>query len=393
MKICHVVTNDMLNDPRVDKIATALSSKYEVVVLGLGGHRSTDFSDKNYSVVIAKRNNYRVSEAGKQKIRKSLVGKKSIIRQLVRDFVNYSLRKNNSRVMYKELRNIDADIYVANDLDTLPFVAKVAKAKNAKLIYDSHEYYTDSGVVTTTPFKTLFKLEELRYIKKADAVMTVNTTIAELLQKEYKLQKTPYTIYNIPNYKTNAKYPHTNNNIIKVVFSGILSPGRGLDEYILSAKHLPENITLNLQGYGPREEELKTIVRENNLENKVFFIEAVPMNEITASLNRYDIGIVPYQPIHTCNKLCSPNKLFEYIHANLAVVGSDLPELRRFITLYELGDIFDPYNPEDMARAIIATAKSLDQFKANSKKASGVLTWKHEEKKLFEVYDYVEKQI
>ena len=38
--------------------------------------------------------------------------------------------------------------------------------------------------------------------------------------------------------------------------------------------------------------------------------------------------------------------------AGLAVAGSDIPEISRFVQEHEMGALFDPYSPTDIARAL-----------------------------------------
>jgi glycosyltransferase involved in cell wall biosynthesis len=56
-----------------------------------------------------------------------------------------------------------------------------------------------------------------------------------------------------------------------------------------------------------------------------------------------DIGInFPAACLNT--RYCLPNKLFEYMMAGLAVIASDLPEMRNVVGR-ELGVVFDPVTP------------------------------------------------
>ena len=47
-----------------------------------------------------------------------------------------------------------------------------------------------------------------------------------------------------------------------------------------------------------------------------------------------------------------PNKLFEYLHAGLPMVVSDVPEMAGFVARHRLGEIAPPHDPEAWARAI-----------------------------------------
>lgn len=388
MKICHVVTNEIVNDPRVDRIATALSKKFEVTVLGLEGYRPT-LEEKPYKIILSRRPSYGVTESTKKDIQKALVGKKSCIKIMISDIISFGAKANCWGIMEKELKRIDADIYVANDLDTLPFVEKIAKKKKALLIYDAHEFYADSGVVNTYTFKKIFSLIEKYKIKHASAVITVNQSIAEKLQEEYSLKEKPFVLYNIPNHQPIQRQPITKKNTkTRVVYCGRYDKERGLPELVLAMEHLPNKFVLYLQGSGKLEPELRELVDSHKLNQKVIFVDPVPMRDIVDSLRLYDIGVIPYQPTNINNYLCTPNKIFEYMQAGLAIVCSDLPELKRIIYENPLnGEVFDPYDSEDIAKMIVWAATELNALQKNSTEKSKKYTWAREEEKLFRIYE------
>jgi len=63
---------------------------------------------------------------------------------------------------------------------------------------------------------------------------------------------------------------------------------------------------------------------------------------------------VPYRPTTLNNRLCLPNKIFEYLQAGLALAVSALPEMERVVKEIGAGEVFNPEQPRDIARAINA---------------------------------------
>jgi len=92
----------------------------------------------------------------------------------------------------------------------------------------------------------------------------------------------------------------------------------------------------------------------------------------------------------TCenHRLALPNKLFEYLAADLPVVVSDLPEMRRLVTERGVGWVTDPGDPADIAR-VLDEALGSRKDKALHRRvrdAAAELNWPHERNRLTELY-------
>src|SRR4051812_9101141 len=93
----------------------------------------------------------------------------------------------------------NADILWANDLDTLLPDFLVARLKNIKLIYDSHELFTMS-VYKATSRKVWQSLESFLF-PRLENVITVNDSIKKVYEQKYNVPIT--VIRNVP-YKNVA---------------------------------------------------------------------------------------------------------------------------------------------------------------------------------------------
>jgi glycosyltransferase involved in cell wall biosynthesis len=148
---------------------------------------------------------------------------------------------------------------------------------------------------------------------------------------------------------------------------------------------------LYLRGFGPHENYLRALATNNDLTEKVIFLEPVDMTKMVDSLEGFDIGIVPYKPVSLNNKLASPNKIFEYMMAGLPIAASDSPELKKIVTKNKVGVLFDPSNPKDIANKInklIENDKLLEEMKENALRcAKSEYNWEVQSRKLISVYD------
>jgi hypothetical protein len=100
----------------------------------------------------------------------------------------------------------------------------------------------------------------------------------------------------------------------------------------------------------------------------------LPMAEIAASINKYDIGLFLLPDVDFSYRMALPNKLFEFIQARLAVAIWPSPEMSRIVNKYECGVVADDFTLEAMAEKLNRiTREQIMRFKENSHKAARFL--------------------
>lgn len=291
-----------------------------------------------------------------------------------------------------------ADIYHSNDLNTLVpgFLAK--KFYGGKLVYDSHELYLERNTFKKQSriSKVVLKFIESTLIKRTDANITVNDSVAGELSKRYGVKK-PYVVRNAPKFNNVKKSNLLRNNIERItsknkiiLYSGVITFNRGLEE-LISSLHYIDNVSLVLMGYGHEDyiSQLKKHINREHLSSRVFFFGPVAPELVTKYAASADIGAAPIKNSCLSYYYCSPNKVFEYIGAGLPVVGSDFPEIRKIINSYKLGKTFKPDDPKDIAKAITEVLSDVREYKTmvqNSLMAAKQFNWENEEKKFMKIY-------
>jgi glycosyltransferase involved in cell wall biosynthesis len=323
--------------------------------------------------------------------------KKSV--EIIGTSVFYSSATVNAAIKEK------AQIYHAHDLNTLQMAYTAARRVGARLIYDSHELYTEMGARSRIEKQKWTKLEK-GLIGKADKVITINQSIAgELVQRyaiaypEVIMNCPPKTSLNIP-AKSGDNLYRTRFNLspdIKIIlYSGGFSSNRGLDLLVQSAFYLKDKRVIIFMGEGKIENQLRALTDENKLNKKVLFMPSVPQKEVVLYTQSADIGVIPYQKVGLNNYYSTPNKLFDFIMAGIPVAASNFPELKRIIEGNYIGKVFNEKDPKDMARIIneiLDDALGYQQMKANAKKTAEVYSWENEEKKLIRIYNDLTKNI
>lgn len=407
MHICIFVSNDLLNDPRVARHAETLGhAGHDVVVLcaktdrtrwheardGFTIHRIrspasiVDFlrrrgrnGAQTYASLL-----YQVA-SNLNRYKRHILGRtiRPIMRMFLplrRSFITCILNPIYfTLAFWKAGSRLGADVYWTNDFDVL--AAGVLCAGFSRiLIHDSHELFPDTFVgyrVYPAPVLAWIRLLESLLIKRADRIITVNPFLAQIMSARYHVQM-PTVILNVPSAIVEDDPPERATKV--VLYQGIYHYHRGLENLIRACEFLHENVKLVLRGYGPNEDDLRRIAANYpNCE----FQDPVPMTElVSAARETGDVGVVAYMPVSVSVRHCSPNKLFEYIAAGLPVVGSNLPFLKLIIEGNQIGNVFDPNDPQSIADAINATLADLPRFRRNVNRIQKQYSWQEEQKKL-----------
>ncbi|MBI5102212.1 MAG: glycosyltransferase [Nitrospirae bacterium] len=327
----------------------------------------------------------------------------------VRMFVNraYMFLANNffeispfDRFILARALEFDFDICQVHDLPCLKAGYFASKARGVPLIYDAHELYYAQEVHPAHVRAMYYRLEK-KYIKYPDAVITVNPFIARLMAERYGI-KQPHVLMNCTSLpegfqtdKAPAKLREKGNipaHYRVVLYQGWLSAERNIDTLVKGSRWFPENTCLAIIGYGAHEEVLRGIVKQEGLEGKVYFLGAVPSDEMLEYTAGADLGVIPYRPIDDNHLYCSPNKLFEYVLAGIPVVTDDLPFFREMRSKYGFIRITDMGSPEAFGKTVsdvLASPGTLSELKIKTNEAAKELNWEVEGRKLVKIYESV----
>ncbi len=369
-KVIISVISDLVTDQRVHRTALSLHSKgLNVTLVGRILKSSQTMNDRPYAIK-----------------RFSLPFEKGPM-----FYVFY-----NIRLFFYLLFN-RADILVTNDLDTLLPNFIVSKLKGPKLVYDSHEYFTEVPELISRPFIRYIWLTIERFIfPKLKYAFTVNESIAAIYKEKYKVDVK--VIRNLPSQlssdllvwkRTDLGLP-ADKKIFLFQGAGI-NIDRGAEEAIDAISKVDNGILLFIGG-GDVIKNLQNKVGELQITDKVFFIPKQPMEKLFAFTAMADIGLTLDKDTNLNYKYSLPNKLFDYIRAGLPVLATDLVEVKKIVDGYSIGKITPSLSIKDLARTMnemINDDDLLAMWKENLKTASLELCWEKEEQKLFELFNHV----
>ena len=365
-KIIVSVSNDLVSDQRVHKTCMSfLNQGWEVKLIGRKLPKSLSLSVRNYDCK-----------------RMKLWFKKGPL-----FYAEYNIR------LFFVLLFSKASALHSNDLDTLPANFLVSKLRFLPLVYDSHEYFTEVPELVNRPAtQKIWKGIEAFIFPKLKHVFTVNDSIAKLFSEQYK--KPVHVLKNVPRLHYDFVEDEQNNsNETKIVLlqgAGI-NVDRGAEE-LVQAMQFVEGAQLHIVGAGDVIPQLKTMTKSLNLQEKVTFFDKMPFEKLRAYTQQAYIGVSLDKATNINYQYSLPNKLFDYIHAGVPVLVSNLIEPAKIVNQYKVGLIVKLHEPKSIAQSINEMVQNKElhaTFKQNCIAAKQELNWENEEKKLLSCYNSI----
>ncbi len=284
-----------------------------------------------------------------------------------------------------------ADVYHSHDLNTLYIGSRCKKRTGARLVYDSHELQTERNRMTKS-WRWWASWNERRGLPHADAMIVASPSWIDINRQKYgKVPDPAVSIINTPELETIDRPENLRGelgipeDVPVLIYQGSIQENRGIEPAIDAITLMPKAV-LVVVGYGYHRPTLEAEVRKRGLTDRVKFFGPIPNDELLAWTAAADIGMCNIINSSLSYYTSLPNKLFEYIIAGIAVIGSDSPEIGRIVKETGVGEVADPADPESLAMAARLILSDLEKYKAATKPAAEKYNWGNEEQKLLELY-------
>lgn len=264
----------------------------------------------------------------------------------------YWLQRRN-RQAFDRLRSLRADLVLANEWDALPLAWRLAMRWNAPVILDLHEYAPLQWEeqwrwrLFAAPMIRFFLQ---RYATQAAATMTVAPEIARRYHEEFGFL--PATVLNAPDYVAPEDHM-VDPQMVRLIHHGSAIRARRLELMIETIRHCharyhlsfmlvgDEGYIRDLQAYASRV-----------APGRVTFLEPVTPDQVVNRIAPFDIGFYLLKPINYNCCVALPNKLFDFVHAGLAVCVGPSPGMAAFVHEWQCGVVAPSFDPVAVAATL-----------------------------------------
>lgn len=282
------------------------------------------------------------------------------------------------------------DIIFAEDLYCLPVCVVVGKMKKAKVIYDCRELFGFlAGLKNKKLVQKFWSIIEKLFIKKANLVLTTGEMDSEFIRNHYHITN-DLVIRNLPLYrKTDSPFDYYSALKIEkskkiLLYQGVVLHGRGL-KMIFDFLQETNDFVLVIAGGGEMLSFYRDLAEKLHISEKVFFIGKIPQENLINYTAGAFIGLALIENISLSYYYALPNKLFEYIMAEIPVIATDLPQMKNIINEFKVG-LTIKENDIDQLKQSLNKLKDdesyYNQFKSNCRIASQTLNWERDMERL-----------
>ncbi len=250
-----------------------------------------------------------------------------------------------------------------HDITALPIGYVVKLLFKCKLVYDAHELESETNNVKYP--RIIFLIEKFLW-KKIDLFITVSPSILNWYNNKFGYKKNSITILNSPKVKyyiaidknfLRKKLKISKSKLIFIYVGGLQS-GRGIYDMLKAFSNPTINSHLVFVGSGILENEIKKFSKKYH---NIHILKPVTHDTLVQLISSANVGLSIIEKVSLSDFYCLPNKFFEFAFANLYILASNFPDMKRLIKKYSLGSCIIP--------STNALIREIRVFQNNKKKA------------------------
>jgi glycosyltransferase involved in cell wall biosynthesis len=290
-------------------------------------------------------------------------------------------------------RRTDFDAVWANDLDTLWPAWHIAQSRNLPIVYDSHEYFLGAAGLTNRTFpQWVWRQIESRIFPKLTHVITVNEHIAQLYRQQYgvdvKVVRNVPELLPPPEPATRAEFDLPEGKLA-ILQGAFMDRDRGVLEAVAAMDLLPD-VNLLLVGAGEEWEEARRRSSARSAENRIICLPKQEYSRLRQLTRLADVGLSLDKPVHENYQFSLPNKLFDYLHAGVPVVASNVPEVAKVVRAFGVGELTASVTPDAIAAAIRKVIDNgAEHYSVNISEAAEAFNWQKESMTIEAILDSI----
>ena len=259
----------------------------------------------------------------------------------------------------------------AHDLSTALVGLTAAGRLKVPCICDFHEWYSENvswdhesktHIPHPRPVRSAYRWTERLAMARATAVITVCESIAGELEGNYAFGfRRVHLIRNIPSSRRTPSRTYApireqlgiSPDKMVVLWQGGTGPTRLLEPVIESLAYYDRFVLVirgpSLDRFG---DDYRALASRLRVSDRLILCPPVPSDDVIEAAHGADCGVWTLPNLCKNFSYALPNKIFEYLFAGVPLLVANYPEVRRLIEQYNVGLLFDPYDPPSIAASI-----------------------------------------
>ena len=293
---------------------------------------------------------------------------------IIRNYLSFNINGKRFARHFKEEFDVVLSISLSPVISISPALV-FAKKHNIPCVLYCQDLWPESTLVThavrkgSLTYKILFKWSKSIY-SKCDRIVISSPSFREYFEKELNIKDKVFNVVNQPILNsTKHNEPINYENKHNLVYAGNIGKLQLTDLLVEAMKFVETpDVKLHLMGMGSELNQIKEKIAKENLQDRVIYEGAYPIEKAEAYYVNADALIVSLKNEGYVGKTI-PNKAIQYMKYGrplLVVAQGDT-----YDTLSNAkGSIFASEEPHDVARAIdeVCNLKEKDLFGLNNKK-------------------------
>jgi glycosyltransferase involved in cell wall biosynthesis len=241
-------------------------------------------------------------------------------------------------------------VIIAIDGDMLAPARMLGTAWRVPYLYAMYEVWPNQFTDTPGAESRAMALLEACGVRGAAHILVMDPTWATLLARRYRVPRAKFSVVRIcPPLPDRTSRPRITGPS-RVYYHGGYTPGRGLEPLVMSMATVT-NAELHLRGMGNLEPSLRALAQSDELRNKVFFHEPLPLEQLSIAAADFDVGVSIACPTTANGRFLFGFKTVENMAAGLAVASTDSYALTALVKRHDVGLTFKGCERESIARA------------------------------------------
>jgi glycosyltransferase involved in cell wall biosynthesis len=299
---------------------------------------------------------------------------------------------------WQHLRDPYDLIHVHNLPDFEVFAALVPRLMGARMIHDMHEivpeFYASKFHIgeRSLIFRILVLVEKVS-IAFADYVLIINRMVEEILLSRGSVR--PEKCLTLCNYPDTRIFhprpaPPPSGEFV-VCYPGTLSRHQGVDlavEAVALLRDRAPSLRLLIIGDGPERENLRQLIHDRGLEDRITVQGLVPLEQVAEAMSRIDVGVVPKRKEGFGN-IAFSTKILEFMATGVPVVASRT-RIDEYYFNSSLVEFFESDDAGDLAAKLmhlIEHPERMAELKRNTSEFISHNNWDVKKQEYFGVVD------